>query len=198
MRSSEEGNPWLILIIESIAHRPVYVHSTLGAGTAMAEYQHNQVELNEVSGRHRHTTTWRSTELSYSLIENMWKAHYQKDLLQSLKQNASIKYIVYWFQVWNRHRMCSLNATIKSDFSWQVAVCMWSLSDLWNTSISIQHSWSISLLFYLLRRSKSERPLFTILGVTTSWQHSCFLIGLLGPSDCKDASFECMWCNSAS
>lgn len=96
MRSSEEGNPWLILIIESIASRPVYIHSTLGAGTAMAEHQqHNQVELNEVSGRHRHTTTRRSTELSYSLIENMWKAHYQKDLLQSLKQNALIKYIIY-------------------------------------------------------------------------------------------------------
>lgn len=38
-----------------------------------------------------------------SLIENMWKAHYQKDLLQSLKQNASIKYIIYGSQVWNRH-----------------------------------------------------------------------------------------------
>lgn len=38
-----------------------------------------------------------------SLIENMWKAHYQKDLLQSLKQNASIKYIIYCSQVWNRH-----------------------------------------------------------------------------------------------
>lgn len=34
-----------------------------------------------------------------SLIENMWKAHYQKDVLQSLKQNASIKYIIYCFQV---------------------------------------------------------------------------------------------------
>lgn len=34
-----------------------------------------------------------------SLIENMWKAHYQKGLLQSLKQNASIKYIIYCFQV---------------------------------------------------------------------------------------------------
>lgn len=34
-----------------------------------------------------------------SLIENMWKACYQKDSLQSLKQNASIKYIIYCFQV---------------------------------------------------------------------------------------------------
>lgn len=38
-----------------------------------------------------------------SLIENMWKARYQKDLLQSLKQNASIKYRIYCFQVWNIH-----------------------------------------------------------------------------------------------
>lgn len=43
-----------------------------------------------------HATTERSTV--DSLIENMWKGHYQKDLLQSLKQNASIKYNILLFK----------------------------------------------------------------------------------------------------
>lgn len=50
----------------------------------------------------------REKRIVESLIENTWKAQYQKDLLQSLKQNASIKYIIdccFFFppQVWNRH-----------------------------------------------------------------------------------------------
>lgn len=39
----------------------------------------------------------REKRIVESLIENMWKAQYQKDLLQSLKQNALIKYIIDCF-----------------------------------------------------------------------------------------------------
>lgn len=77
-------------------------------GTLWRVPQRNQQGLNAAESRHkpnhiRVTPQPREAHSRFPYIEKKWKAHYQKDSLHSLKQNASIKYRIYCFQVWNIH-----------------------------------------------------------------------------------------------
>lgn len=83
--------------------------------------------------------------------------------MQSLKQNAPIKYIINCFQIWNRHVFIKCKNK-KSYFSWQVRKCMWCNTAFLKTPcmpILAESRWNIEVLFPS-QTSRSGQPLFFV------------------------------------
>lgn len=177
MRSSEEGNlysPWRYTVKFTLITWLLRQKYVLSLSLTMCIHpvkkqiylcmlrrisQHNRRGLNaalqstgEKALRPNHIRSHNNQEkhIVDSLIENMWKAHYQKDLLQSLKQNASIKYILYCFQVLNKTHDVFIKCNNKNQTSrgrWWRACGAKMISKTSIISILAEYWWNTVKLF---------------------------------------------------